>query len=296
MLMLARMKVQCSMSVSHRTIRTSQADLRLSQSSGSGLPIVMIHGSGSSRAVFARQFNSPLADAHRLIAFDLPGHGESSDADDPAAYSITGLAQSTAELLDSLEIDRAIVFGWSLGGHVAIELASFHRAVAGLMLTGAPPVSKGPFGMLRGFHANWDMLLASKKVYSERDAERFETLCFGDRADPSFRQAILRTDGRLRAAVTRGMMMGKGADQKQVVEQAGFPVAIVNGEHDPLVRLGYFETLAYGSLWEHCHVIPDTGHAPFWERPDLFNPLLSRFAETVAMQSVTAPARRTRAG
>jgi pimeloyl-ACP methyl ester carboxylesterase len=288
------------MVVSQRTVRTEQADLRLSQSSGSGIPIVLIHGSGSSRAVFARQFDSALAAAHRLIAFDLPGHGESSDAHDPAtAYTIAGLAQSAAQLLDSLEIGRAVVFGWSLGGHVAIELASFHQAVAGLMLTGAPPVSKGPFGMLRGFHAHWDMLLASKKAYSERDAERYETLCFGDTADPSFRQAILRTDGRLRSAVTRGMITGKGADQKQVVEQAAFPVAIVNGENDPFVRLGYFETLAYGSLWEHCHVIPNTGHAPFWERPDLFNPLLARFAETVAKQSMyeaTLAPRRTQAG
>jgi pimeloyl-ACP methyl ester carboxylesterase len=285
------------MSVSDRTFRTPQADLQVSQSSGSGMPIVMIHGSGSSRAVFARQFDSPLADSHRLIAFDLPGHGDSSDAWDPTnAYTIPGLAQTTARLLDALGIDRAIIFGWSLGGHVAIELASFHHAVNGLVLTGAPPVSRGPLGMLRGFHANWDMLLTSKKVYSERDIERFETLCFGDTASPSFREAIRRTDGRLRAGVARSMFAGKGADQKQVVEQAPFPVAVINGEHDPLVRLGYFETLAYGSLWEQCHVIPDAGHAPFWERPDLFNPLLARYAEAVEEQSVASPARRNQPG
>ena len=286
------------MAVAERMIRTPQADLLVSESAGPGMPIVMIHGSGATRAVFARQFDSPLADAHRLIAFDLPGHGESSDAADPATdYTLTGLARSAAELLDSMGIGRAIVYGWSLGGHVAIELASFHPAVHGLMLTGAPPVSKGFFGMLRGFHANWDMLLASKKLYSERDAERFEKLCFGDSADPSFRDAILRTDGRLRVVVARSMMAGKGADQKQVVEAAAFPVAIVNGEDDPFIRLNYFDTLDCGTLWEQCHVVPGAGHAPFWERPDLFNPMLSRFAETVAAQDAdrVQPARR-RAG
>lgn len=283
------------MIASNRTIHASQADLRISQSDGTGLPIVMIHGSGSSRAVFARQFESPLADVHRLVAFDLPGHGDSSDAHDPGAtYSVTGLAQSAAEVLDRLAIDRAIVFGWSLGGHIAMELASFHPAVRGLMLTGAPPVSKGPFGMLRGFHTNWDMLLVSKKHYSDRDAERFEALCFGGTADPSFRQAILRADGRLRSAVTRGMITGRGADQRQVVEQASFPVAIVNGENDPFVRQDYFETLAFRSLWEHCHVIPDAGHAPFWERPDLFNPLLSRFTQAVEAQEALAASEQFR--
>ncbi|RWC96265.1 MAG: alpha/beta hydrolase [Mesorhizobium sp.] len=286
------------MAVAERTIRTPQADLRVSESAGPGMPIVMIHGSGASRAVFARQFDSPLADAHRLVAFDLPGHGQSSDAADPMAdYTLTGLARAAGHLLDDLGVDRAIVYGWSLGGHVAIELASFHPAVHGLMLTGAPPVSKGFFGMLRGFHANWDMLLASKKLYSERDAERFETLCFGDSADPSFREAILRTDGRLRAVVTRSMMAGKGADQKQVVEQAAFPVAIVNGENDPFIRLNYFDTLDHATLWEQCHVVPGAGHAPFWERPDLFNPMLSRFAETVAAREAdTALPAQRRAG
>lgn len=287
------------MALIQHTIRTAQADLRVSESAGHGMPIVMIHGSGSSRAVFARQFDSALGTAHRLVAFDLPGHGDSDNARDPAtAYTVTGLARSAAEVLDGLGIDRALVFGWSLGGHIAIELASFHPAIRGLMLTGAPPVAKGIFGMLRGFHANWDMLLTSKKLYSERDAERFEALCFGDSASPSFRAAILRADGMLRATVARSMMSGKGADQKQVVEQAAFPVAIVNGENDPFVRLGYFETLAYGALWEHCHVVPDTGHAPFWERPDLFNPMLSRFAEAAVAWDANGGAlsRQARAG
>ena len=56
--------------------------------------------------------------------------------------------------------------------------------VAGLMLTGAPPVSRGPIGMLRGFHASWDMLLASKEVFSARDVERYAQLCYGDNATP----------------------------------------------------------------------------------------------------------------
>ena len=76
-------------------------------------------------------------------------------------------------------------------------------------------------------------------------------------------------------------------------------VAIVNGENDPFVRLSYFEALHYGALWEHCHVVPGVGHAPFWERPDLFNPMLSRFADAVEAQSADGALvgqRRSQAG
>lgn len=278
------------MVASDLTIRIPQADLRISQTSGDGLPILLIHGSGASRKVFARQFESPLAATHRLIAFDLPGHGQSSDAIEPSnVYSLPGLAAVAGQVLDRLDIRRAAVYGWSLGGHVAIELASIHPSVAGLMLSGAPPVAKGLLEMLRGFHANWDMLLASKRVYSERDASRFERLCFGDTGDPSFLQDILRADGRLRSAVSRGMMTGEGVNQKRVVENAKFPVAFVNGENDPFIRLGFFNTLDCASLWERPIVMEGTGHTPFWERPDAFNRIFSRFLDAVSAQEARRP-------
>jgi pimeloyl-ACP methyl ester carboxylesterase len=55
------------------TITTSAGALRLTQSDGKGMPILMIHGTGSCRGVFGKQLDSPLAQQHRLIAVDLPG-------------------------------------------------------------------------------------------------------------------------------------------------------------------------------------------------------------------------------
>ncbi|MHB1103522.1 MAG: alpha/beta fold hydrolase [Devosia sp.] len=284
------------MSVPERNIRTRQGEIRLWDSAGEGLPLLLIHGSGSSKEVFAKQFRSPLAERYRMIAIDLPGHGGSSDARDPAvAYSIHGLAQTTAEVLETLGISRTAVFGWSLGGHIGIELASFSPVVAGLMLTGAPPVARGPLGMLRGFHTNWDLLLASKEHFSQRDAERFEKLCFDGNGDPSFLDNIKRADGRVRTIVFRSMMSGDGADQRQVVEQARIPIAMVNGAQEPFARLGYVASLSYASLWqERCFVIHGAGHAPFWDKPEAFNPLLQQFLQDVAAHQVARPERQAR--
>ena len=273
------------MSLSEKTVRTRQADIQLWETSGTGLPLLLVHGSGTSKEVFARQFASPLADRHRMIAIDLPGHGGSTDARDPATgYSIHGFAETLAETLETLSVEHAAVFGWSLGGHIAVELMSFSPVVAGLMLTGAPPVARGPLAMLRAFHANWDMLLASKEHFSQKDAERFEKLCFDGKSDPAFLEAIKRADGRARVIVFRSMMRGDGADQKQVVEQADIPIAMVNGAHEPFARLGYLASLNYGSLWrERSIVIHGAGHAPFWEKPEVFNPLLEQFTTDVAL-------------
>ena len=67
-----------------RMIPTSHADIAVAETSGSGLPVVMIHGNSSCKEVFKNQLTSPVGESNRLIALDLPGHGRSSDAFDPA--------------------------------------------------------------------------------------------------------------------------------------------------------------------------------------------------------------------
>jgi pimeloyl-ACP methyl ester carboxylesterase len=263
-----------------RTIVTQQADIRLTESDGSGLPIVMLHGSSASRRALDPIVRGPLADRFRVIAIDLPGHGESSNARDPASgYTIPGFADCVAEVLSALRIDRFAIYGWSLGGHVGIELLHRHPGVAGLMLTGAPPLPRGPIGMIRAFHASWDVFLASKETYSPRDVERYAQLCYGTTATIELKNDIRRADGRFRAVMTRSLMRGDGADQKRTVEESRVPVAIVNGEHDPFIRHSFISGLNIPHLWDqHAHLIYDAGHCAFRDNPERFTALLLRFA------------------
>lgn len=277
-------------------IITDQATISVEDTGGDGFPVLLLHGAGASKEAFANQFVPAITEHLRLIAMDLPGHGASSDARDPnRGYSLTGYADTVADVLGELGVRRAAIYGWSLGGHIAIELMSRTDLVAGLMLTGAPPVGRGPLAMLRGFHTSWDMLLASKEHFTERDVDRFVSLCFEDSAAPAFRAAIARADGRARPAVQRSMMRGDGADQKLTVEAASIPIAIVNGAREPFARLGYFPTVNYRTLWrDTCFVINGAGHAPFWQRPDAFNPLLRDFVDDVVGHEVARTQRRAR--
>jgi pimeloyl-ACP methyl ester carboxylesterase len=68
------------------TLATSHGSIAVEETGHGGLPTLLIHGNSSCRGVFRNQMEGPLAKNHRLIAFDLPGHGQSSDAPDrPAA-------------------------------------------------------------------------------------------------------------------------------------------------------------------------------------------------------------------
>ncbi len=276
------------MAIADKTIRTTCGHLKASETSGTGIPVLLIHGSGASRGVFARQMNSPLGEMYRMVALDLPGHGQSTYAENPEqTYTMQGFAGAVGEVLQALEIERAVVYGWSLGGHIGIEMLGSNPAVAGLMLTGTPPVSPGPIGVLRGFQTHFDLLLASKETFSERDVEKFARLCFGSAATPAFLEAIRRSDGRVRSNVFKGLLRGEGLDQKQTVEQARVPVAMVNGSAEPFARLSYIAGLRYQTLWEGMsHIIPDAGHAPFWEKPESFNVLFNRFITDVAVREM----------
>ena len=88
---------------------------------GSGPPLVLVHGLGSSAAVEFRDNLEPLAAHHRVFAIDLPGFGRS---DKPVlAYTIDLFVQAVSDLMSSEGIERAAVMGGLMGGRVALGLA-----------------------------------------------------------------------------------------------------------------------------------------------------------------------------
>jgi pimeloyl-ACP methyl ester carboxylesterase len=96
-----------------------------------GDTILLIHGAGMSARSWTDQLRG-LARFLRVVAIDLPGHGES----DPIGEATVDVYGDTAhQLLDALGIGRAFVAGHSLGGAIALALAARHpETVEGLVL------------------------------------------------------------------------------------------------------------------------------------------------------------------
>jgi pimeloyl-ACP methyl ester carboxylesterase len=89
---------------------------------GEGDPIVLVHGFASSKNVnwvYPTWVSDLRKDGRRVIALDNRGHGESEKFYDPAQYSIPAMASDTIALMDHLDIARADVMGYSLGGRIA---------------------------------------------------------------------------------------------------------------------------------------------------------------------------------
>jgi pimeloyl-ACP methyl ester carboxylesterase/putative sterol carrier protein len=90
---------------------------------GAGPPVVLLHGLGATNASFLPTLWE-LARDHRVVAPDLPGHGDT--AKPVRAYHAAFFARWLRAFLDALGIEKAHMVGNSMGGRVAIELALRH--------------------------------------------------------------------------------------------------------------------------------------------------------------------------
>jgi pimeloyl-ACP methyl ester carboxylesterase len=180
------------------------------ESAGQGAAVVLIHGNSSSSSAFSRQLEGPLGQRFRLIAVDLPGHGQSADAKDPSAYSLPGHARAVRAALDALGIDEAYFVGWSLGGHITLEMAPDLREPRGFVIFGTPPIASRE-AMSEAFLPNPAMKFPFQESLDSVEASAYVAAFFRPGfADipPFFLDDVLRTDGRARSNLAASLVNG----------------------------------------------------------------------------------------
>jgi pimeloyl-ACP methyl ester carboxylesterase len=105
------------------------------ESTGAGAPVLLIMGLGMTATGWWRTVPVLAAAGLRVIAFDNRGVGRS---DRPAGpYPVAGMADDAMAVLDACQINRAHVYGISLGGMIAQELVLRHRARVDRLVLGA---------------------------------------------------------------------------------------------------------------------------------------------------------------
>lgn len=268
------------------TLQINGQAINVLVSDGSGPAVLLIHGNSSSARTFTPQLNSPLGERYRLVAMDLPGHGESDNAADPQrTYNLPGYAVVAAAVVKQLKLERPVVVGWSLGGHIALEMAHLVPDAAGFMIYGAPPLAWPP-AMAEAFLPNPAMAAAFQETLSEAEAAAFVQAFFAPDAPlapESFLADVRRTDGRARASMAASIAPNGYTDEVEVVAGLAQPLAIVQGEYEQLVNPAYFAGLNAPTLWHNAvQIIAGAGHAPHWEQPDTFNALLAALIEDCA--------------
>jgi len=118
---------------------------------GAGSPLVLLHGGGSTLYTTFGKILPALAKTHQVIGVELQAHGHTGDRDAPETFEQD--ADDVAELLTQLKIANADIFGFSNGGHTALEMGIRHpQKVRKLIIASAFYKRDGvPAGFWQGF-------------------------------------------------------------------------------------------------------------------------------------------------
>jgi pimeloyl-ACP methyl ester carboxylesterase len=265
---------------------------------GTGPPLLLVHGLGSSASVEFHYNLEPLAAHHRVFAIDLPGFGRS---DKPIlAYTIDLFVRAVSDLMATEGIERAAVMGVSMGGRVALGLAlDSPEKVERLVLVdalgiGAPRrvlaysilLTRGLGELtLRGTaralrQMNPTMIRRFWGWYLKRP-NRVDTIWTDERiashgtllAKPEYRAAYLSA---LRSIA--GMRhLRDGVVVQDRLAELRMPTLLIWGGHDHIFPASNAQ-VAMGRIPNgRLEVFDDSGHTPQMEEPERFNRLVLDF-------------------
>lgn len=268
---------------------------------GDDAPVILfIHGNSASKEFFGKLLQDVYMRDFRCIAVDLPGHGNSSSYPNVLKdffceyeecmlthkdhfYSFSGYAHILNKFLVAMGIDTRTVnlFGWSLGGHVAIEMMRENPTFAHVMLTGTPINTSAR--AVAGFEPLKQLRLATfvpDHTFADREITVFDLLSYRQQFTTEQAQLFHALGGvtGVRFTHAAGICTDPDAryfmikvlstyDQEDVVRFHAKKFSVIQGANDP-IKISEEAAARVQELGVKITELPDVGHAVFYEKPD----------------------------
>lgn len=247
--------------------------------------IVLLHGNSLSSKIFEKQLTDEnLNSKYRVIAFDLPGHGNSSHSENPSeTYNPSSFIQFLSEFGQKLSLKEAVYVGHSLSGHLVMEASPQMDFLKGMVITGTPPLAVPP-DMANAFLPNPSVgFLFQPELNEEQLNQASQSMLKTGTSIPDFIPTdIQNTDGNSRANIGMSVAQGSLQDEVQILKETKLPIAVLHGEGETIVNLEYLKGLDIPTLWRNeIQIISDAGHSPQYENATGFNQLLDEFMQEV---------------
>lgn len=245
---------------------------------GTGEPLVLIHGWAMHSGIW-RAFAKQLAQRYQVICVDLPGHGRSEKSPD---FTLENISHQLQEILPS---PSCTLIGWSLGGAVALDLASrFPERVKNLIIIGSNPCFvKTP---------DWAGIKLSvlEKFAAELTADcrgtllRFLSLQVSGLSDykallKELKTALHACEPPDRDVLQAGLIMLRQQDLRPQLAQLQCPLQVILGSHDTLVPVAVGEQMRALNPKLKLNIIDKAAHIPFLSHPAHTLAILDAFME-----------------
>ena len=256
-------------------------------------PLVFLHGLSGSQATWSNVL-ADLVERYRVVALDLPGHGQSDKpAPAEADYSVAGLAAAVAQAIEALGLAPAVLVGHSLGGAAALRIALDRpESVRGLALVNSAGL---------GQEINPELLDRVEAEPSKEEVRRLlelfyeDKLLIRDRGVEEMYRALTSpgaTEAVRAAAAANFDREGQRIDLRDRLGEVGVPTLVVWGELDRVIPVAHAAAAAEAIPGAWMEVMEGIGHVPQVEDAAGFARLLDRFVRSIAQghPAATAPA------
>jgi pimeloyl-ACP methyl ester carboxylesterase len=246
---------------------------------GLGEPLLLIMGYRGSGYMWGEELLDPLSRYFRVITFDNRGTGKSDKPNAP--YTLPMMADDAVGLLESLGIKQAHVFGVSMGGMIAQELAlryprQVDRLILGCTHCGGPFATLPPLPILEklltpphmpreeAIRRQWPVMFSSAFVMD--NPEFFNRLTERSMAYPTPLHSAMRQAMAIQRFNTYGRL-----------SQIKAPTLVTTGSDDILVPPANAYLLADRIPGASLEILPGLGHGFFWQAPEMVVNLLHEF-------------------
>lgn len=244
-----------------------------------GTPMVFLHGFSVNLASFAKSYPHFLKN-HRIVALDYPGYYLSEKKDFP--YDIPFMAGAVVELLERLDLKKAVLVGSSMGGAIAVEAALLRPERVGALVLAAPVGFSGRNVLLSRIIGLQRALLPTEKVVSAMSARLPGRVAafFADESNPAadkIRAAYEKMKGRgdyplWIMALTRMAQAVLSENLTRRARDLAVPTLVIWGDRDRVLPpAGARKAGEAMGGWATVVVVPGVGHLPFIEAAERFH-------------------------
>ncbi|WP_224961747.1 alpha/beta fold hydrolase [Geomonas subterranea] len=248
---------------------------------GTGPAVLLIHGFPLNRQMWQPQLK-PIAEAgYRVIAPDLRGFGAS---DAPAGgYSMDRFADDIIALLDSLNIEQAVVGGMSMGGYILMNLLERYpdRVRAACFIA-----TRSNADDEAGRERRKAMAAEAERLGANPVIKIFAELLFAADTAQQRPELIARVTSWMRETNPKGLAGGLLAmsvrkDYTQMLPSFRHPSLVIAGAEDRAAPAETARTLIKGLTGCQSRVIEKAGHMVNMEQPGIFNDCMIQFLKSL---------------
>ena len=226
---------------------------------GSGPPVILLHGGLGNSGNWGYQVPALVEGGYRVIVIDSRGHGRSTRDDRPYTYEL--MASDVSAVMDTLDIEKAGLVGWSDGACTALILASQSPVrVAGVFF----------------FACNMDPS-GTKEIEFTSILQRCISRHMKDYAQLSATPDQFNEFSEAVGLMQRTQPNYSADDLAQI----RVPVAIVHSEHDEFIKREHADYLARSIPNAEFIFLPDVSHFSPLQRPEQFNSTMLAFLAKV---------------